>query len=135
MTEHLSSILQYKISIKYKDPSSPTISCTIGDNVFDRALLDLGASVNLLPYSIYMELGLGSLKATHVTLQLTDRSIKIPRGIIEDVLIKVDKFYFPVDFIVLDTQPVTNLRDQILIILGKPFLATANALINCRNGV
>ena len=135
MTEHLSSILQNKIPIKYKDPGSPTISCTIEDNVFDRALLDLGASVNLLPYSIYVELGLGNLKATPVTLQLADRSVKIPRGIIENVLVKVDKFYFPVDFIVLDTQPVTNLRDQIPVILGRPFLATANALINCRNGV
>ena len=133
MTEHLSFILQNKIPIKYKDYGSPTISCTIGDNVFDRALLDLGASVNLLPYSIYVELGLGSLKATPVTLQLADRSVKIPRGIIENVLVKVDKFYFPVDFIVLDTQPVTNLRDQIPVILGRPFLATANALINCRN--
>ena len=135
LTEHLSSILQNKIPIKYKDPGSPTISCTIGDNVFDRVLLDLGASVNLLPYSIYVELGLGSLKATPVTLQLADRSVRIPRGIIENVLVKVDKFYFPVDFIVLDTQPVTNLRDQIPVILGRPFLATANALINCRNGV
>ena len=135
LTEHLSSILQNKIPIKYKDPGSPTISCTIGDNVFDRALLDLGASVNLLPYSIYVELGLGSLKVTLVTLQLADRSVKIPRGIIENVLVKVDKFYFPVDFIVLDTQPVTNLRDQIPVILGRPFLTTANALINCGNGV
>ncbi|XP_060972621.1 uncharacterized protein LOC133038474 [Cannabis sativa] len=81
------------------------------------------------------QLGLGELKPTSITLQLADRSVKIPRGIIEDVLIKVDKFYFPVDFIVLDTQPVENAHAQIPIILGRPFLATSNAIINCRNGV
>jgi hypothetical protein len=70
-----------------------------------------------------------------MTLQLADRSIKIPWGIIEDVLIKVDKFYFPVDFIVLDTEPVQVVRSEIPVILGQPFLAMANALINCRSGV
>ncbi|XP_026458789.1 uncharacterized protein LOC113359354 [Papaver somniferum] len=73
---------------------------------------------------------------THsVTLQLADRSAKIPRGIVEDVLIKVENFYFPVDFIVLDTQPVQYHDDHIPVILGRPFLATSNAIINCRNGV
>jgi hypothetical protein len=91
---------------KYKDPGCPTITCMIGVSQIERALLDLGASVNLLPYSIYLQLGLGELKHTSMTLQLADRSMKIPRGIVEDVLIKVDKFYFLVDFIVLDTEPV-----------------------------
>ena len=76
------------------------------------------ASVNLLPYSIYVQLGLGELKPTSMTLQLADRSVKVPRGIVEDVLIKVDKFYFLVDFIVLDTKPVQNLGSQISMILG-----------------
>jgi hypothetical protein len=66
---------------------------------------------------------------------LADKSVKIPPGIVEDVLIKVDKFYFPLDFIVLDTEPVQNIGVQIPVILGRPFLATANALINCRTGV
>jgi hypothetical protein len=91
--------------------------------------------VNLLPYSVYLKLGLGELKPTTVTLQLADRSLKRPRGILEDVLIKVDKFYFPVDFIVIDTEPVHDVVNQIPVILGRPFLATANALINCRTGV
>ncbi|XP_062103761.1 uncharacterized protein LOC133814870, partial [Humulus lupulus] len=135
LTEQASSIIQYKSLVKYKDPGCPTISCIIGDHFINKALLDLGASVNLLPYSVYKQLGLGELKPTSITLQLADRSVKIPRGIIEDVLIKVDKFYFPVDFIVLDTQPVENMHAQIPIILGRPFLATSNAIINCRNGV
>jgi hypothetical protein len=61
--------------------------------------------------------------------------VKVPRGIIEDVLIKVNKFYYPVDFIVLDIEPVVNVEIKIPVILGHPFLATANALINCRTGV
>ena len=69
-----------------------------------------------------------------MTLQLADRSVKMPKGIVEDVLIKVGDFFFPIDFVVLETQPVTNPKNQIPIILGRPFLATSNALINCRNG-
>ncbi|KAL6542016.1 hypothetical protein OROGR_011502 [Orobanche gracilis] len=92
LAEHVSSIIQNKTPVKYKDPGSPTISCVIGDHIIKRALLDLGASVNLLPYSVYTQLGLGELKSTSVILQLADRSIKIPRGIVEDVLIQVDKF-------------------------------------------
>jgi hypothetical protein len=135
LTEQVSSILQCKLPIKYKDPGCPTIACMIGESQINRALLDLGASVNLLPYSVYLKLGLGELKPTTVMLQLADRSLKRPRGILEDVLIKVDKFYFPVDFIVIDTEPVHDGANQIPVILGRPFLATANALINCRTGV
>ena len=61
--------------------------------------------------------------------------MKIPKGIVEDVLVKVDKFYYPVDFVVLDTEPIKNGPNHVPIILGRPFLATANAIINCRNGV
>ena len=70
-----------------------------------------------------------------MTLQLADRSVKIPRGVVEDVLIKVDAFYFPVDFVVLDTEPTLNASTQIHVILGRPFLATSNALIYCWSGV
>jgi hypothetical protein len=70
-----------------------------------------------------------------MTLQLVDRSVKVPQGIVEDVLIKVDKFYFPVDFIVLDTEPVQVIGTEIPVILGRPFLDMANTLINCRSGV
>ncbi|XP_059458356.1 uncharacterized protein LOC132187950 [Corylus avellana] len=135
LTEQVSSILQCKMPIKYKDPGCPTISCMIGVSPIEKALLDLGASVNLQPYSVYLQLGLVELKPTSMTLQLADRLVKIPLGIIEDIVIKVDKFYFPVDFIVLDTKLVQNVAIQIPIILGRPFLATANALINCRMGM
>src|SRR5436190_3724218 len=68
-------------------------------------------------------------------IQLADHSIRIARGILEDVLIKVENFYFPIDFVVIDIEPVSDTTTQVRIILGRPFLATANALINCRNGV
>ena len=73
-----------------------------------KALLDLGASVNLLPYSVYKQLGLGELKPTTITLSLENRSVKIPKGIVEDVLVKMDKFYYPVDFVALDTELVAT---------------------------
>ena len=80
----------------------------------EKALLDLGASVNLLPYLVYKQLGLGELKPTTITLSLADRSIKIPKGTVEDVLIQVDKFYYPVDFVVLDTKPVVVEANYVL---------------------
>ena len=120
--------------MKYKDPGTPTIPVNIGGTCIDKALLNLGASVNILPYSVYKKLGLGELKLTNITLSLADRSVKIPKGIVEDVLVKVDKFYYPVDFVVLDTKPVVEGINQVPIIHGRPFLATLNAIINCRNG-
>ena len=135
LTEHASAIIQFKTPPKYKDPGCPTISYIIGSHKIDQALWDLGASVNLIPYTVYEQLGLGEIKPTRITLQLTDRSIKIPRGIVEDVLVQVDKFYFPVDFVVLDIAPIQGSNAPIPVILGRPFLATSNALINCRNGL
>jgi hypothetical protein len=72
LTEQVSSILQYKMHVKYKDPGCPTIACKIGDNRAERALFDFGASVNLLPHSVYVLLGLGELKSTSITLQLAE---------------------------------------------------------------
>ena len=135
LTEQVSAIIQSRNPVKYKDPGSPTISVNIGGNCIDKSLLDLGASVNLLSYYVYKQLGLGELKPTNITLSLADRSVKIPKGIVEDVLVKIDKFYYPVDFVVLDTEPIANEPNHVPIILGRPFLATANAIINCRNGV
>ena len=101
----------------------------------EKELLDLGASVNLLSYLVYNQLGLGELKLTTITLSLADRSVKIPKGTVEDVLVQVDKFYYQVDFVVLDTKTVAVGANYVHIILGRPFLATSNAIINCQNGV
>ena len=135
LTEQFSAIIQCKTPVKYKDPGFPTISINIGGTYVEKALLDLGASVNLLPYSMYKQLGLGELKPNSITLSLEDRSMKIPKAAIEDVLIQVDKFYYPVDFVVLNTELVAMGANYVPIILGRPFLATSNAIINFQNGV
>ena len=118
LTEECSAILQRKLPQKLKDPGSFTIPCTIGNAIFERALCDLGASINLMPLSIFKCLGLGEARLTTVTLQLADRSLKHPRGVIEDVLVKVDKFIFPSYFIVLDMEE----DKEIPIILDRRFL-------------
>ena len=124
LTEQVSAIIECKTSVKYKDPGCPTLSVNIGGISVKKAVLDLGASVNLLPYSMYKQLGLGELKPTSITLSLADRSIKIPKGTIEDVPIQVDRFYYPVDFVMLDIEPVAVGANHVPIILGRPFLAT-----------
>ena len=135
LTEQVSAIIQCKTLVKYKYPGCPTISVNIGGTCVEKALLNLGASVNLLPYSFYKQLGLGELKPTTMTLSLANRSVKIPKGTVEDVLVQVDKFYYPVDFVVLDTEPVAVGANYVPIILGRTFLATSNAIINLRNRV
>ncbi|XP_050887142.1 uncharacterized protein LOC127092332 [Lathyrus oleraceus] len=82
-----------KIPVKKKDRGSVTIPCTIGDRKFKKALIDVGASVSLMPLSIYKKLGIGSVQDTQMTLQFADRSVRQPYGIVEDVLVKIDKFY------------------------------------------
>ena len=130
LTEECSVILQRKLPQKIKDPGSFTIPCTIGNSIFKRVLCDLGASINLMPLSIFTRLGLGEACPTTVTLQLADMSLKHPRGVIEDVLVKVDKFIFPTDFIVLDMEE----DKEIPIILGRPFLVTGRPLIDVQRG-
>ena len=126
LTEESSAILKRKLPQKLKDLGSFTIPCKIGNSIFERALCDLGASINLMPLSFLRRLGLGEVGPTTVTLQLVDISLKHPRGVIEDVLVKVDKFIFPADFIVLDMEE----DKEIPIILGRPFIATGRAMID-----
>ncbi|CAN6567550.1 unnamed protein product [Malus baccata var. baccata] len=130
LTEQCSAVLLHKLPPKKKDPGSFTISCTIGNCDFSSALIDLGASVNLMPYSVFKRLGEGELKPTSSIIQLADRSITYPRGVIEDVIVKVDNLYLPADFMVLDMDEDLTTP----IILGRPFLATARTLINVEAG-
>ncbi|XP_031247505.1 uncharacterized protein LOC116105211 [Pistacia vera] len=108
LPENVSAVVSNRIPLKLKDLGAPVISCVIGNVTTDRALLDLGASVNLLPTSVYEQFNLGELKSTKVILQLADRSVKMPRGLIEDVLVKVDELHFPVDFLVLDMEYMSS---------------------------
>ncbi|XP_026459066.1 uncharacterized protein LOC113359689 [Papaver somniferum] len=135
LTQQVSSIISQKYPVKLKDHGCSTVTCVTGKQTIDNALLDLGASVNLLPFSVYEQIGLGEMKPTRITLQLADRSVKIPRGIIEDVLVQVENFIYPVEFVILGTQPVSSQDINIPIILGHPFLATANAIIHFQTGL
>ncbi|XP_008360770.3 uncharacterized protein [Malus domestica] len=130
LTEQCSAILLHKLPPKKKDPGSFTISCTIGNSDFKSALIDLGASVNLIPYSVFKRLGEGELKPTSSSIQLADYSITYPRGVIEDVIVKVDNLYLPADFMVLDMDEDLTTP----IILGRQFLATARTLIDVEAG-
>ncbi|XP_017970437.1 PREDICTED: uncharacterized protein LOC108660689 [Theobroma cacao] len=127
LIEECIAIIQNKPSPKFKDPSSFTIPCTISTLLFAKALSDLGASINLMLLYIYRKLGLGEIKLTSMTLQLTDRSFTYLRGIVEDVLVKVD---FQVNFIVLHIEE----DRETPIILGRLFLATTKALIDVKKG-
>ncbi|CAN6562434.1 unnamed protein product [Malus baccata var. baccata] len=130
LTEQCSAVLLHKLLPKKKDPGSFNISCTIGNSNFKSALIDLGASINLMPFSVFQRLGQGDLKPTSIILQLADRSITYPRGVIEDLIIKVDNLYLPADFVVLDMDEDI----QTPIILGRPFMATARTLIDVEAG-
>ncbi|PHT42295.1 hypothetical protein CQW23_16320 [Capsicum baccatum] len=95
---------------------------------FAKALCDLGASINLMPLSVYRKLGLGDPTPTNMRLVMADRSVKRPVGILNDVLVKVSSFIFPVDFVILDCE----VDSEVPIILGRPFLATGSVLIDMR---
>ncbi|CAL9001011.1 unnamed protein product, partial [Prunus brigantina] len=95
---------------------------------FQKALLDLGASINLMPYHVYEKLNLGELQATSVSIQLADRTIRYPKGILEDVLVKVEELILPADFLVLEMEEAPIHDNQLPLILGRPFMATAGAI-------
>lgn len=126
LIEECSAILQKKLPHKLKDSGRFTIPCFIGNHDLGKALCDVGASINLMPLSVYNKLGLKEAKSVNITLQLANHSLAYPKGIIEDMLVKVDKFIFPVDFIVLDMEKYK----EIPIILRRPFLATGHTIIN-----
>ncbi|XP_050877457.1 uncharacterized protein LOC127081219 [Lathyrus oleraceus] len=127
LIETCSAILQgMKIPIKKKDRGVVTSPCTIGDRSFNKALIDMGASVSLILLSIYKKLGIRDVQDTRMTFQFVDHSVKKPYGIVEDVLVKIDKFVFPVDFVILEMPE----DEEIPLILGRPFLETGWCLIN-----
>ncbi|XP_022004281.1 uncharacterized protein LOC110901813 [Helianthus annuus] len=125
-----SAVVLNKLPEKLTDPGIFTIPCLFGSNTNTHALANLGASINLMPFSLYEKLDLGELAPTRMTLSLADRSVKYPRGIVENLLVKVDKFVFPADFVILDMEA----DERVPIILGRPFLRTAKALIDVYDG-
>ena len=131
LTATCSVMINKNLPEKMKEPGSFTIPCTIGEFEIKKALCDSGASINLMSLSVARKLSLGELTPTTVTLQMGNRTMAKPEGVIEDVLVKVGKFVFPVDFIILDIEE----DSQAPLLLGRPFLATGVALIDMQKGV
>jgi len=125
-----SAIIQKAIPQKCCDPGSFTLPITVGNLYVGKAMLDLGASINLLPLSMLRRIGEVEVRPTRMNLQLADRSIKRPYGIVEDLLVKVDKFLFPVDFVMMDIEEDVDVP----IILERPFMKTAKVIIDVDKG-
>ncbi|GKC13806.1 ribonuclease H-like domain-containing protein [Tanacetum coccineum] len=130
LSEECKAIIQRNLPQKEGDPGSFTLPCLIGPLFVKNALADLGASINLMPHSLFLRLGIFELKPTRMAIQMVDRSVKYPIGVCENLLVKINKFIFLVDFLVLEMD-----EDEIvLIILGRPFLTTAHAVIDVHDG-
>ncbi|CAM8899016.1 unnamed protein product [Rhodiola kirilowii] len=125
-----SAIVQSRMPRKMQDQRSFSIPISIGKIEIDRALCDLGASISLIPYSLYEKIDMGELHPTTISLRLADRSSRVPNGVLRDVPIKVGKFFIPVDFYVLDMDS----EQETPVILGRPFLNTVEAVIKCGEG-
>nr|GFC49633.1 reverse transcriptase domain-containing protein [Tanacetum cinerariifolium] len=126
LNENCSAMLLKKLSEKLGDPSKFLIPCDFPGIDVCHALADLGASINLMPLSIWKNLSLPELIPTRMTLELADRSITHPKGVAEDVFVKVGKFHFPIDFVVVDFEA----DPRVPLILGRSFLRTGRALID-----
>ncbi|GKB90290.1 putative reverse transcriptase domain-containing protein [Tanacetum coccineum] len=130
LSEECSAIIQRSLPQKEGNPGSFTLPCLIGPLIVKNALDDLGASINLMPHSLFHRLGISKMKQTKMSIQLAVRSIKYPIGVCENLLVKINKFIFPVDFVVLEMD-----EDELVpIILGRHFLATARAIIDVHEG-
>jgi len=130
LSEECSAVLQRKLPLKQKDPGSFTLECEIAEQTFPNVLCDLGASINLMPLNVFNRLHLGKMKPTKISLMMADRSVTYPKGIVEDVLVRIRDFVFSADFVILD---ILEFKQQPLI-LGRPFLATGRALIDVQEG-
>ncbi|XP_040963884.1 uncharacterized protein [Gossypium hirsutum] len=131
--ENVSAVLQKKVLPKYKDQCMFAISCEIGNVGINKAMCDLGASINVMPYPIYKLINAGPLKKTGVIIQLADKSVIYPEGLLKDVLVKINELVFPADFYIINMEDdnSTNSSD---IFLGRPFLSTASAKIDVQSG-
>jgi len=122
-----------QIPKKCKDPSTFCVPCIIGNNKFENAMLDLGASINVMPLSIFKSLSIGLLQPTSVVIQLANRSVAHPAGLIDDVLVHVGELIFLADFYILDMEERFSYGSA-PILLGRPLLKTARTKIDVLGG-
>ncbi|XP_070005702.1 uncharacterized protein [Nicotiana sylvestris] len=125
-TTHQVSAIVHSMAPKLEDPNTFTIPCTIGSAEFAKALCDLGASISLMPCSVFKTLGIGQPRPTSMRLQIADCTMKRLLGIVDDVLVRVDKLILPADFVILDCE----VDYEVPIILGISLLATGKALVD-----
>ncbi|XP_057760621.1 uncharacterized protein LOC130980995 [Arachis stenosperma] len=130
MNKECSTLIQPELPTKRRDPGSFHIPCAIGETCFDKALCDLGASINLLPLSLVKRLQINEILPTDVVIRLADKTQMQAIGVVENVLLNVGKYFLPTNFVILDMEE-SHLHP---IILGRPFLATARALIDVEKG-
>ncbi|XP_060195062.1 uncharacterized protein LOC132624275 [Lycium barbarum] len=130
VTHHCSCIVAKSLVEKKKDPGDFTIPCTIGMYKFTKALCDLGAYFNLMPLAIFNKLGLGTARPKTMRLLMAYITVKKPLGILYDVLVRVDRFILPADFVILDCE----VDFEMPIILGRPFLATGSSVVDMERG-
>ena len=130
LTATCSAVIQRSLPRKMKDLGNLTIPCSIGKYEFKKALCDSRANIKLMPLSMVQRLSLGELTPTTIILQMADRSMAQPEGVLEDVLVKVGKYIFSVDFVVMKMEE----DNQVPLLLGRHFLATGAALIAVQKG-
>ncbi|GKE58270.1 retrovirus-related pol polyprotein from transposon TNT 1-94 [Tanacetum coccineum] len=121
-----STVLQNKLPLKEKDPESFILPCIMGSMIFSNALADLGASISVTPFSMFKCLGLGNPKPVRMLIEMANKSMQSPKGMIENVVVKIDKFIFLVDFVIRYIFE----DDNVPVILGRPMLATTHARID-----
>nr|GEW03492.1 reverse transcriptase domain-containing protein [Tanacetum cinerariifolium] len=129
LSDESSTMIQNKVPPKLGDPRSFLIPCNFNKTFFYNAFADLGANINLMPYSIYAKLSLKTLKPTKMSVRLSDKSFQYPVGIAKNMLVKVGKFTFPADFVILEMEE----DSKVPLILGRPFLQTADAVIRVKH--
>ncbi|GJS68842.1 reverse transcriptase domain-containing protein [Tanacetum coccineum] len=128
LSDESSTMIQNKVPPKLGDLGSFLIPCNFNKTFSCNALADLGTSINLMPYSLYAKLSLKTLKPTKISVRLADRSFQYPVGIAENMLVEVGKFTFPADFVILEMEE----DNKVPLILGRPFLHTADAVIRVK---
>ncbi|XP_020552193.1 uncharacterized protein LOC105171279 [Sesamum indicum] len=134
MGENVSVILQRKLPLKCNDPGAFSIPCKIGKIGIEKAMCDLGVSINIMPLTIYESLNIGPLKETGVILQLADHSVVYPEGVLEDVLVQVNELVYSADFYVLDMKEDISLNST-SILLERPFLKPSKTKIDVDAGI
>ncbi|KAK0592662.1 hypothetical protein LWI29_023049 [Acer saccharum] len=134
ISKEASAAMETALPPKMKDPGSFIITISVGETRREKAMLDLGASINLMPYALFKDLGLEGLKPTTMELILANRSVRHPTGVVEDMLVRVGELIIPANFVILEMETDSTKAREMPILLGRPFMSTTKAIINVHKG-